>query len=167
MSTLARSCGTLLACTPKVCQIPLSSSNLADIVSGWNRKFAYCIAFSNEGATDVTRRYVRNAAYALPRTRCPEECLLWMMYEVRKLRRDGMNKPDQQRLRGEDEREERELQQYVMRSITKDLLNSTPGSRPDAGRSDDQKVPTQSSQQAQWAGTPFVPHTQDPRRDGR
>ncbi|KAK5101604.1 Protein png1 [Exophiala xenobiotica] len=134
---------------------------------GWNRKFAYCIAFSNEGATDVTRRYVRNAAYALPRTRCPEECLLWMTYEVRKLRRDGMNKPDQQRLRGEDEREERELQQYVMRSITKDLLNSTPGSRPDAGRSDDQKVPTQSSQQARWAGTPFVPHNQDPRRDGR
>lgn len=167
MSTLARSCGTLLACTPKVSQIPLSSFNLADMLSGWNRKFAYCIAFSNEGATDVTRRYVRNAAYGLPRTRCPEECLLWMMYEIRKLRRDGMNKPDQQRLRGEDEREERELQQYVMRSITKDLLNSAPGSRPDAGRSDDQKRPTQSSQQAQWAGTPFVPHTQDPRRDGR
>ncbi|KAK5943447.1 Protein png1 [Knufia obscura] len=133
---------------------------------GWNRKFAYCIAFSNEGATDVTRRYVRNPSHGLPRTRCPEECLLWMMYEIRKLRRDGMNKPDQQRLRAEDEREERELQAYVMRSITKDMLSSMPGSRPEVGRPDEQKIRTQAQEQAQWAGTPFVPDP-NPRRDGR
>jgi len=78
-----------------------------------------------------------------------------------------MNKPDQQRLRGEDEREERELQAYVMRSITKDMLSSMPGSRPEAGRPDEQKIRTQAQEQAQWAGTPFVPPTQDPRRDGR
>lgn len=133
---------------------------------GWNRKFAYCIAFSNEGATDVTRRYVRNpAAHGLPRTRCPEECLLWMTYEIRKLRRDGTNKPDQQKLRAEDEREERELQSYVIRSITKDMLNSMPGTQQHAGRPDEQKASAQ--QQAQWENIPFVPHTQTPRRDGR
>ncbi|KAK5090536.1 Protein png1 [Lithohypha guttulata] len=131
---------------------------------GWNRKFAYCIAFSNEGATDVTRRYVRNpSAHGLPRNRCPEECLLWMMYEIRKLRRDGMNKPDQQRLRAEDEREEHELQAYVAHAVTRDMLNSIPGSRRQHSRPGEQKVVNEAQQQAQWQNTPFIPHQQDGR----
>ena len=150
--------------TPRVYtegKLPLAPQSISRslIPAGWNRKFAYCIAFSNEGATDVTRRYVRQPAqHGLPRTRCPDECLLWMMYEIRKIRRDGMAKPEQQKLRAEDEREERELSAYVAHSITRDMLSAMPGSRPQhAGRSTEQKTPLQ-QQQVQRESSPFVPH---------
>ena len=78
-----------------------------------------------------------------------------MMYEIRKLRRDGMDKPEQQRLRHEDEREERELQAYVMRSITRDMLSGIPGTRPPHLRPDEQKLAAENSQ-AQWSNTPYV-----------
>lgn len=111
----------------------------------------------------MTRRYVRNPpAYGKPRTRCPEEVLLWIMYEIRKLRRDGMNKPEQQKLRWDDEREEKELQSFVATSITQDMLNSIPGSQQPSGIPGEQKAFTQ-SQQAQYDSTPFVPHQQHPR----
>lgn len=130
---------------------------------GWNRQFAYCIAFSSEGATDVTRRYVRTpAVHGKPRTKCPEEVLLWIMYEIRKLRRDGMNKPEQQNLRWDDEKEEKELQSFVATSVTQEMLKSMPGSQQASDRSGEQKLATQ-SQQAQYDSTPFVPHHQPPR----
>lgn len=78
----------------------------------------------------MTRRYVRQPAlYALPRNKLPEETLLWCMLEIRKLRRDGMDKSQQQRLRHEDQREERELQSYVAQAITQDMLRAMPNSR--------------------------------------
>lgn len=172
--THARSFGILLVYTLKVSYLLQPSHNLLLICLGWNRKIAYCIAFSNDGATDVTRRYVRNpAAHGLPRTRCPEECLLWMMYEIRKIRRGNMSKPEQQKLRAEDEREERELQSYVAHSLTRDMLSAMPGSRLQPGfghpppRPDEQKAPVQTPQEEQWEANQFVPHTQHPRRDGR
>lgn len=120
---------------------------------------AYCIAFSNDGATDVTRRYVRKPAeHGLPRTRCPEECLLWMMYEIRKIRRDGMHKPDQQRLRAEDEREERELTSYVAHSIARDMIQSLPGSQPNLENK---------AREAQLESTPFAQHQNNLNRDNR
>lgn len=88
------------------------------------------------------------------------------MYEIRKIRRDGMNKPDQQRLRGEDEREERELTSYVAQSIAKDMINSMPGARQPSGRPDEQKVSAQ-PQQVQWESTPYAPNQDNTRRDGR
>ncbi|ETI29030.1 hypothetical protein G647_01483 [Cladophialophora carrionii CBS 160.54] len=94
---------------------------------GWNRRIAYCIAFSNDGATDVTRRYVRSSRYQLPRTRCPEEVLLWIMHEIRKIRRENMDKSVRAQLMREDEREERELRSYVAHSLANDVLNSMPG----------------------------------------
>lgn len=93
------------------------------------------------------------------------------MYEIRKLRRDGMSKPDVQKLRAEDEREERELQSYVAHAITRDMLSSMPGSRPQPGtghpRAEEQKAAVQPSQQDQWQASQFVPQRENPRRDGR
>lgn len=81
-----------------------------------------------------------------------------------------MSKPEQQKLRAEDEREERELQSYVAHAITRDMLNAMPGTRPVPGfghpRADEQKTAVQ-SQQDQWEASQFVPQRQNPRRDGR
>jgi peptide-N4-(N-acetyl-beta-glucosaminyl)asparagine amidase len=77
---------------------------------------------------DVTRRYVRNPAeHGMPRNKCPEEVLLYIIHEIRKLRRENMDKAIQTRLRKEDDREERELRSYVAHSITHEMLNSFPG----------------------------------------
>merc|ERR1711939_1243935 len=95
---------------------------------GWNRKIAYCIAFSNDGATDVTRRYVRSPSqHGLGRTKCPEEVLLYIIHEIRKIRRENLDKPVRTRLMKEDEREERELRSFVAQSITHEMINSLPG----------------------------------------
>lgn len=82
---------------------------------------AYCIAFSHDGATDVTRRYVRNTrTHALPRERCPEEVLIYILNEIRGKRRDRLNPEDIKRLEKEDRAEERELQLYVMQTVAMD-----------------------------------------------
>ncbi|KIW96667.1 uncharacterized protein Z519_02058 [Cladophialophora bantiana CBS 173.52] len=119
---------------------------------GWNRKIAYCIAFSNDGATDVTRRYVRNSRYHLPRTRCPEEVLLWIMHEIRKIRRENMDKHVRNQLMREDEREERELRSYVAQSLASDMINSMPGPI-NAERPDEVKHPVDRQQEVavQWS----------------
>lgn len=120
---------------------------------------SYCIAFSNDGATDVTRRYVRNTHYLGPRTRCTEEVLLWIMQEIRKLRRENLDKPVQQQLRREDEREERELQAYVMRSLAHDMINSMPGAVTPT-RGDEVKTPAQRQDTTmQWSNEQQMDHS--------
>lgn len=95
---------------------------------GWGKKLAYCVAFSADGATDVTRRYVRNpAVHGLDRTRCPEEVLLWIIQEVRRMRRDNVSKEDRRRLMKEDDREEKELRGYVMQNLAHQISQSMPG----------------------------------------
>lgn len=107
--------------------------------SGWGRKIAYCVAFSIEGATDVTRRYVRSPTkYGSHRTRAPEEVLLWVIQEIRKKRRENLGKTDERRLIKEDEREERELRAYMASSLAAEINNLLPQS---TGRLDEQKVP--------------------------
>ncbi|KAI9825840.1 MAG: peptide-N4-(N-acetyl-beta- glucosaminyl)asparagine amidase [Thelocarpon impressellum] len=115
---------------------------------GWNKKMAYCIAFSIDGATDVTRRYVRNAGtHGLDRVKAPEEVLLWIVDEIRKMRRESLSKDERRRLIKEDEREERELRGYVAQAIAADVTSMLPGSpasaqgRPSSAGGDDQKVP--------------------------
>ncbi|MBE7180832.1 MAG: hypothetical protein INR71_06415 [Terriglobus roseus] len=95
---------------------------------GWNKKLGYCVAFSADGAMDVTRRYVRNPAkHSLERTRAPESVLLHIMDEIRALRRQNLSKQDKFKLEGEDMREDRELRNYIIGSIAAEICKIVPG----------------------------------------
>ncbi|KAJ5174953.1 uncharacterized protein N7482_000830 [Penicillium canariense] len=105
---------------------------------GWRRKISYCVAFSIDGATDVTRRYVRNfSKHGSPRNRTSEEVVLWSIHEIRRKRRENMSKSDQRRLIKEDEREERELRGYTASALAAEIQNILPRSL--VGRPEEQK----------------------------
>ena len=108
---------------------------------------SYCIAFSIDGATDVTRRYVRNAeSHGAERNKCPEEVLMYVIAEIKRMRRASMLKDDQKRLLIEDDREERELQGFVVQALAAEIGKMLPTGR--SGGAEDIKVPEQSARRS-------------------
>jgi peptide-N4-(N-acetyl-beta-glucosaminyl)asparagine amidase len=79
------------------------------------------------------------------------------MHEIRKLRRENMDKPARAQLIREDEREERELRSYVAQTLTSEMINSLPGavSVPGGGdivKSIEERQREMEAQQLQWRG---------------
>ena len=96
---------------------------------------SYCIAFSTDGATDVTRRYVRNhTAHGIERNKCSDSVLLYIIQEIRRMRRENTLKEDRKKLLIEDEREERELRSYVIKSLAAEIGKMLPGGGNPAGQ---------------------------------
>ncbi|KAF2969427.1 hypothetical protein GQX73_g4120 [Xylaria multiplex] len=91
---------------------------------GWGKALSYCIAFSTEGAVDVTRRYVRQERFLRSRNRCSELTLFYMLKKITSERRSELRKQDQERLEMEDAMEQKELQTFHVLSIIRDLIVS-------------------------------------------
>jgi len=155
-----------------------SSDDKANVPKGWGKKMSYCIAFSIDGATDVTRRYVRNpAAHSLDRSRCPEEVLLYITNEIKKMRRDNLTKDEKRRLIKEDEREDRELRGYVVQALTAEierLIPTVTGAAASGGS--EPKLPAGQTGTASWTAArgengmhtpgPGEPGSDQPPREG-
>ena len=127
---------------------------------------SYCIAFSIDGATDVTRRYVRNAAdHGADRNRCPEEVLMFIINEIRRMRRETMPKDERKRLIIEDECEEKELRGYVVQALAASIGKMLPG----GGNGEEIKLPTRTTGAEAWRqargedGTGGNPSDRSPR----
>ncbi|KAK4221172.1 hypothetical protein QBC38DRAFT_505122 [Podospora fimiseda] len=107
---------------------------------GWGNKLGYCIAFSVDGATDVTRRYVRRAEFAAERKRCPEPVLRHILQEITTLRRSNMEW-EKAALEKQDAEEERELCGFIVTEIRSGLtkcaqlkMEGAKGREKDVGR---------------------------------
>ena len=111
---------------------------------------SYCIAFSAEGATDVTRRYVRDAGkHGADRNRCPEEVLVWITDEIKKIRRENLSKEDRRRVIYEDHREEKELRGYVVRALAAEIGRINLSGQPTTS-GEEQKLPERVSGAQEW-----------------
>ncbi|KAH6642296.1 hypothetical protein C7974DRAFT_408862 [Boeremia exigua] len=88
---------------------------------GWQRRLSYCIAFSTEGAVDVTSRYVRQNRLAALRTRCSEAELLYVLEDITTLRRQNMSKEHTAKLEKECKREAKAVLYDLITSLVQDM----------------------------------------------
>lgn len=79
---------------------------------GWGKRMAYCIAFSVEGAMDVTKRYVRDNSKKLPRDKLSENDLKQLLDNITALRISDMLPEEQVRIMEERDNELTELSSY-------------------------------------------------------
>lgn len=143
---------------------------------------SYCIAFSIDGATDVTRRYVRNATtHGAERNKCPEEVLIFILNEIKQMRRSNMDKDDRKHLIIQDEREEKELRGYVIQNLAAEIGRMIPLGNAKGGAHAPPVPENDKAPQARQTGTQawieargeagnrnrtMGPHDQHPPREG-
>jgi hypothetical protein len=78
-----------------------------------------------DGAADVTPRYVRNFHnWGAARDRTTEAVLVYILDEIRLLRRKAMLKKEKTVLQGEDMWETKELRGYIAKALADELCKS-------------------------------------------
>ena len=114
---------------------------------------------------------MRNAAtHGKDRNKAPEEVLIWIMNDIRRLRRDDTAKTDRQRLFIEDDREEKELRNYVIQAITASIGSTvssqsrTPG---EENKHQSERDATIAWREAQARNLPAPPGPNRNPEDGR
>jgi peptide-N4-(N-acetyl-beta-glucosaminyl)asparagine amidase len=76
---------------------------------------------------DVTRRYVRDfTKWGAERARAPEPVLLYILDEIRGMKRKNLAKQEKFKLEGEEMREYSELQRIVAQSIAAEICKIIP-----------------------------------------
>ncbi|KAK9379893.1 uncharacterized protein V2V93DRAFT_391964 [Kockiozyma suomiensis] len=80
---------------------------------GWGKKMSYVIAFSAEGAKDVTKRYVRVPEKAIHRTKISETELGVALRNITTSRRASLSPQERASLESEDKDEIKEFVTYI------------------------------------------------------
>lgn len=136
--------------------------------SGWKRKLTYCIAFSADGCTDVTRRYVRSPTeHALPRTRCSEGVLMHITREITSMRRRDMDKKEKFRLQADDMREDAELRKIIIEALAFNVSRILPGGVGGANVTMDAEAVKAAESREEWARVREEGGGQNQNQDGR
>lgn len=76
---------------------------------GWGKKMSYVVAYSIDGAVDVTRRYVRDPAKSVPRNKISEDELASVLKSITAKLRSHLPPAEREQLEKEDKIEQEEL----------------------------------------------------------